>query len=88
MEKPADHRKRRWPRRVAIACAVIFGPALMIGLVGTMFERHADDGVYLLSLANIAFTTIVAGAVLVAGYWVVVWLVRSRRPFGTEERKR
>jgi hypothetical protein len=92
MEKAADHRKGRWPRRAAIACAVIFGPALLIGLFGPMFEPDAGDGsydgVYLVSLANIAATAVAVGVVLVLGYWVAHWLVKSRRIFGTERRKR
>jgi hypothetical protein len=73
-------RKRLWPRRIAVSCLVIFGPALLIGVFGPWFDpdAHSDgdgDGLYLLFLANIAMTAVVVGVVLVIGYWLVRWLV-------------
>jgi hypothetical protein len=66
---------------LAISLAVIFGPAILIGLIGPSLEPHNDDddSLYLLGVAYYAMMAIAVGVVLVVGYFLVAWVIRRAR---------
>jgi hypothetical protein len=88
--KPDTARSARWPGRLLVSCAVIFGPALLIGLIGpSALEPDSNgyggdgEGLYLLGVVYLAMAAIAVGALLVAAFFTVVWLrgrARQRRP--------